>query len=29
MMDKRAEHHSWIRQRGEDMPEIVDWTWPH
>jgi xylulose-5-phosphate/fructose-6-phosphate phosphoketolase len=28
MMDKRAEHHSWIRQRGEDMPEVADWTWP-
>jgi hypothetical protein len=21
-------HHSWIREHGEDMPEVANWTWP-
>src|SRR3989449_6119858 len=28
MMDKRAEHHAWTREHGEDMPEVGDWKWP-
>jgi xylulose-5-phosphate/fructose-6-phosphate phosphoketolase len=28
MVDKRAEHHGFIRRTGEDLPEVRDWTWP-
>lgn len=27
MQDQRARHHTWIREHGEDMPEIRDWIW--
>ena len=28
MVDKRAEHHDYVRCTGEDLPEISEWTWP-
>jgi xylulose-5-phosphate/fructose-6-phosphate phosphoketolase len=28
MVDKRLEHHRYVRQTGEDLPEIRDWAWP-
>jgi xylulose-5-phosphate/fructose-6-phosphate phosphoketolase len=27
MVDKRATHHHYVRETGEDLPEIRDWTW--
>ena len=27
MQDHRARHRAWIREHGEDMPEVRDWTW--
>jgi xylulose-5-phosphate/fructose-6-phosphate phosphoketolase len=27
MVDKRAEHHAYVRRTGEDLPEVRDWTW--
>jgi len=27
MTDNRARHHTYIREHGEDMPEVRDWTW--
>lgn len=27
MQDQRARHHAWIREHGEDLPEIREWTW--
>ncbi len=29
MRDKRIEHSQYIVRRGEDMPEVKDWTWPY
>ncbi|MEV0123974.1 phosphoketolase family protein [Streptomyces sp. NPDC050703] len=29
MADARSRHHDWIREHGTDLPEVVDWTWPH
>jgi xylulose-5-phosphate/fructose-6-phosphate phosphoketolase len=28
MVDARARHHAWIREHGEDLPEVRNWTWP-
>ncbi|WP_028926351.1 phosphoketolase family protein [Pseudonocardia acaciae] len=28
MVDARARHHGWIREHGEDLPEVRDWVWP-
>ena len=28
MGDARARHHDWIREHGEDLPEVRDWVWP-
>ncbi|MEI1249288.1 phosphoketolase family protein [Rhizobium aouanii] len=25
---KLAEHHDYVREYGEDMPEVLNWTWP-
>ncbi|WP_436791924.1 phosphoketolase family protein [Yinghuangia sp. YIM S10712] len=28
MTDQRTRHHAWIREHGEDLPEIREWRWP-
>ncbi len=28
MLDKRAQHHAWTREYGEDLPEVANWVWP-
>jgi phosphoketolase len=28
MVDKRNEHHTYVRCTGEDLPEIRNWSWP-
>ncbi|MGC5345599.1 phosphoketolase family protein [Streptomyces sp. DT171] len=27
MADVRLRHHDWIREHGEDLPEVTGWTW--
>jgi xylulose-5-phosphate/fructose-6-phosphate phosphoketolase len=27
MVDKRAEHHDYVRRYGVDPPDITGWTW--
>jgi xylulose-5-phosphate/fructose-6-phosphate phosphoketolase len=27
--DKLIKHHDYVRQHGEDMPEIQNWSWPY
>jgi xylulose-5-phosphate/fructose-6-phosphate phosphoketolase len=28
MVDQRAVHHRYVREHGEDLPEVRDWSWP-
>ncbi|NYI05442.1 phosphoketolase family protein [Allostreptomyces psammosilenae] len=27
MQDQRLRHHDWIREHGEDLPEVREWVW--
>jgi xylulose-5-phosphate/fructose-6-phosphate phosphoketolase len=27
MVDNRARHRAYVREHGEDMPEVRDWSW--
>ena len=28
MVDNRTRHHAYVREHGEDMPEVRNWVWP-
>jgi xylulose-5-phosphate/fructose-6-phosphate phosphoketolase len=28
MCDELAKHHAYVREHGEDMPEVASWAWP-
>jgi xylulose-5-phosphate/fructose-6-phosphate phosphoketolase len=28
MQDELAKHHAYVREHGEDMPEVANWSWP-
>jgi len=28
MVDTRLRHRAWVREHGEDLPEVSSWTWP-
>ncbi|WP_237761036.1 hypothetical protein [Pantoea sp. A4] len=28
MQERLDEHHRYVREYGEDMPEVKDWHWP-
>lgn len=28
LQQKLTEHHHWVREQGEDLPEVVNWVWP-
>lgn len=28
LQEKLAAHHAWVREYGEDIPEVRDWKWP-
>jgi xylulose-5-phosphate/fructose-6-phosphate phosphoketolase len=27
MVDTRTRHHAWVREHGEDLPEVANWAW--
>ena len=29
LRNKLVEHTQYIRQHGDDMPEVKNWTWPY
>jgi len=29
LRNKLVQHKQYIRERGDDMPEIRDWIWPY
>ncbi|MAM11906.1 MAG: phosphoketolase, partial [Rhizobiaceae bacterium] len=29
LKEMRAKHHDYVREHGQDMPEILDWKWPY
>ena len=28
MVDNRTRHHAYVREHGEDLPEVQNWVWP-
>jgi xylulose-5-phosphate/fructose-6-phosphate phosphoketolase len=29
LRDKLVEHKQYVREHGDDMPEVKNWIWPH